>query len=103
MYRFYLKPENWRWQKREDYVAWLPKIWGVDGPRMEEIKAQFLFDPRAAKAVFDDMVREAGVEVVFGERKRDVENAAKQNAACVWTSSDFEILSLVNQRKQFSI
>ena len=36
--------------------------------RMEEIKAQFLFEPRAAKAVFDDMVREAGVQVVFGER-----------------------------------
>ena len=68
VYQFYLKPENWKFQKREDYLAWLPKIWGVDGPRMEEIKAAFLFEPRAAKAVFDDMVREAGVQVVFGER-----------------------------------
>lgn len=68
VYRFYQQPENWRFQKREDYVSWLPKVWGVDGPRMEELKAQFLFEPRAAKAVFDDMVREAGVEAVFGER-----------------------------------
>jgi len=68
VYQFYLKPENWKFQKREDYVAWLPNIWGVDGPRMEEIKAAFLFEPRAAKAVFDDMVREAGVQVVLGER-----------------------------------
>ncbi|MDP1589984.1 MAG: FAD-dependent oxidoreductase, partial [Prosthecobacter sp.] len=68
VYQFYLKPENWKFQKRADYLAWLPKIWGVDGPRMEEIKAAFLFEPRAAKAVFDDMVREAGVQVVFGER-----------------------------------
>ncbi len=68
VYQFYLKRENWKFQKREDYLAWLPKIWGVDGPRMEEIKAAFLFEPRAAKAVFDDMVREAGVQVVFGER-----------------------------------
>lgn len=68
IYRFYLEPANWRFQKREDYLAWLPKIWGIDGPRMEEIKAQFLFEPRAAKAVFDDMVREAGVQVIFGER-----------------------------------
>lgn len=68
VYQFYTKAENWRWQKREDYLAWLPKIWGVDGPRMEEIKAAFLFEPRAAKAVFDDMVKEAGVEVVLGER-----------------------------------
>lgn len=68
VYQFYQKPENWRFQKREDYLSWLPKIWGVDGPRMEEIKAQFLFEPRAAKAVFDDMAREAGVQVVLGER-----------------------------------
>src|SRR6478609_386490 len=68
VYQLYTRPENWRFQKREDYLAWLPKIWGVDGPRMEQIKAQFLFEPRAAKAAFDDMVREAGVQVVFGER-----------------------------------
>lgn len=68
VYQFYTKPENWRFQKRADYFTWLPKIWGVDGPRMEEIKAAFLFEPRAAKSVFDDMVKEAGVEVVLGER-----------------------------------
>lgn len=68
VFRFYQKPENWKFQQRADYHAWLPKIWGVDGPRMEEIQAQFLFEPRAAKAVFDDMVKEAGVKVVFGER-----------------------------------
>lgn len=68
IYRFYQKPESWQWQRREDYLAWLPKIWGVDGPRMEEIKAQFLFEPRAADSVFNDMVREAGVNVVFNER-----------------------------------
>jgi hypothetical protein len=68
VYQFYLKPENWKFQKRADFVAWLPKIWGVDGPRMEEIKAAFLFEPRAAKSVFDDMVKEAGIEVVLGER-----------------------------------
>lgn len=68
VYQFYLKPESWKFQKREDYLMWLPKIWGVDGPRMEEIKAAFLFEPRAAKAVFDDMAKEAGVQVVFSER-----------------------------------
>ena len=68
VYQFYQEPRNWRFQQRADFLAWLPKIWGVDGPRMEEIKAQFLFEPRAAKAVFDDMAGEAGVELVFGER-----------------------------------
>ncbi len=68
VFRFYQKPGNWKFQQRADYHAWLPKIWGVDGPRMEEIQAQFLFEPRAAKSVFDEMAKEAGVEVVFGER-----------------------------------
>lgn len=68
VYRYYTNPAAWKFQQRTDYLAWLPKIWGVDGPRMEEIKAQFLFEPRAAKEVFDDMVREAGVQVVLGER-----------------------------------
>ena len=54
--------------EREDYLAWLPKIWGVDGPRMEEIHAQFIFEPHAAEAVFNDLVREAGVQLVIGER-----------------------------------
>ncbi len=80
VYRFYTKPENWRFQKREDYLSWLPKIWGVDGPRMEEIQAQFLFEPRAAETVFNDMVREAGVQVVFGERL-DLKNGVRKDGA----------------------
>jgi hypothetical protein len=80
VYRFYQKPEAWRWQKREDYLAWLPKIWGVDGPRMEEIQAQFIFEPHAAVTVFNDMVREAGVQVVLGERL-DLKNGVRKDGA----------------------
>src|SRR4051812_37740666 len=43
VYRFYTQPDAWKFQQRDEYLAWLPKIWGVDGPRMEEIKAQFIF------------------------------------------------------------
>src|SRR5438045_6728606 len=68
VYRYYTKPEAWPFQKREEYLAWLPKIWGVDGPRMEVIKAQFIFEAHAAESVFNDMAREAAVQVVFGER-----------------------------------
>jgi hypothetical protein len=82
VYQFYRKPENWRFQKREDYLSWLPNIWGVDGPRMEEIQAQFLFEPRAAKAVFDDMVREAGVQVVLGERL-DLQNGVTKDGETI--------------------
>src|SRR5258705_12925757 len=44
VYGYYTKPESWKFQKREDYLEWLPKIWGVDGLRMEAIKAQFIFE-----------------------------------------------------------
>lgn len=83
VYQFYKRPENWRFQKREDYLSWLPKIWGVDGPRMEEIKAAFLFEPRAAKAVFDDMAKEAGVQVVLGERLDLTKGVVKEGAKIV--------------------
>src|SRR6266404_3772687 len=62
IYRYYLKPAAWKYQKREEYLARLPKIWGVDGPRMETIKAQFIFEPHAAEQVFNDMAKEAGVQ-----------------------------------------
>src|SRR5439155_8901499 len=80
VYRFYTKQDAWKFQKREDYLAWLPKIWGVDGPRMEEIRAQFIFEANAAESVFNDMVREAGVEVVLGERL-DLKSGVKKRGA----------------------
>ncbi len=80
VYRFYTKPDAWTFQTREDYLAWLPKIWGVDGPRMEQIKAQFIFEPHAAEAVFDDLARESGVRVIFGERLDLKTGVRKQGA-----------------------
>ncbi len=43
VYRHYTEPQSWKYGTREEFVAWLPKIGGVDGRRMEELKAQFLF------------------------------------------------------------
>src|SRR5947209_1152269 len=54
IYGHYTKPESWTHGTRAEFVGWLPKIWGVDGPRMEELKAQFLFEPHAAEGVFKD-------------------------------------------------
>jgi hypothetical protein len=68
IFRFYLDPANWPHQHRDEFMARQPAIWGVDGPKMEAIEAQFIFEPRAAERVFSDLVREAGVTVVFGER-----------------------------------
>jgi hypothetical protein len=68
VYTYYLDPKHWTTQTREAFLAWMPKTWGIDGPKMEEIKAQFLFEPHAAEWVFDDLAREAGIEVVRRER-----------------------------------
>ena len=80
VYQHYTEPQTWTHQQREEFVAWLPKIWGVDGPRMEELKAQFLFEPHVAEGVFNDLAREAGVRVVFGERL-DLNNGVHKDAA----------------------
>jgi len=80
VYRYYAEAQAWPYQRREDFVAWLPRIWGVDGPRMEELKAQFLFEPHVAEGVFNDMVREAGVRVILGERL-DLKNGVHKNGA----------------------
>ena len=80
VYRFYQDPKNWKQLTREEFLAWMPKTWGIDGPRMEELKAQFIFEPHAAEQVFNDMAREAGVEVVYGERL-DLKNGARREGA----------------------
>ena len=49
VYRTYTEPASWKHARARTTSAWLPKIWGVDGPRMEEIKAQFIFEPHAAE------------------------------------------------------
>jgi hypothetical protein len=68
VYRYYTDPKAWKQLTREEFLVWMPPTWGIDGPRMEAIKAQYLFEPHAAEQVFNDMAREAGVEVVYGER-----------------------------------
>jgi hypothetical protein len=82
VYRHYTEPPSWKHGTREEFVAWLPKIWGVDGARMEVIKAQFLFEPHAAERVFNDMAREAGVKVVLGERL-DLKNGVRKDGAAI--------------------
>src|SRR5947199_888 len=62
------------------WAALSPRNDTADGPRMEELKAQFLFEPHAAERAFNDMAREAGVKVVFGERL-DLKNGVRKDGA----------------------
>jgi glycine/D-amino acid oxidase-like deaminating enzyme len=79
VYRYYTRPEAWRFQTRAEYLAWLPKIWGVDGPRMEAIQAQLIFEPHAAEQVFNDLVKEAGVQVVYGGERLDLRSGVRKD------------------------
>ncbi len=78
VYRFYTNVPPWRFQTRGAFVKWLPKTWGVDGPRMEEIQAQFRFEPHAAECVFNELLRQANVQVVLGERL-GLKNGVRKN------------------------
>jgi hypothetical protein len=80
VYAYYTEPKNWKFQTREAFLLWMPKTWGIDGPKMEELQAQFLFEPHAAEWVFDDMAKQAGVEVVRRERL-DLKNGVTRDGA----------------------
>lgn len=60
--KHYDKPETWKWQARETY-----KDSGQTRTDAEE-PTMWTFEPSAALGIINDMVREGGVEVVFGER-----------------------------------
>lgn len=66
IYRYYTRPEAWKYDRREDYLAWLP--WKHQGKHPDETKIQFLFEPSAATKVFHEMLDEAGVRLVLDER-----------------------------------
>ncbi len=47
---------------------------------MEEFQAQFLFEPHAAEHAFNELAREAGVQVVYGERLNLEKGVRKEGA-----------------------
>jgi FAD dependent oxidoreductase len=57
--KHYDKPESWKYGKREDYKNYRP---GDD--------AMWTFEPHVAEQILQEMLKEAKVEVVIGERLR---------------------------------
>ncbi|MES2692222.1 MAG: FAD-dependent oxidoreductase [Verrucomicrobiota bacterium] len=64
IWEHYQKPENWKHQKRDEYVN------RRTGPNDVNEKTMWTFEPHVATQVYDDMLRAAGskVTVVKGER-----------------------------------
>ncbi len=55
--KHYDNPASWRYENRDDYRYYRP-----------EDDAMWTFEPHVAERIFDEMVREAGVPVLRGER-----------------------------------
>jgi len=60
--RHYAEPAAWKWQKREEY-----RDSGQTRTAQDEA-SMWTFEPSVALKIFDDLVREQDIKVVFGER-----------------------------------
>jgi len=66
VYNYYKEPSVWEYQEREAYFKSILKR--IYTGRSEELKMQWAFEPHIAEMIFRDMLMEAGVKVMFGER-----------------------------------
>lgn len=60
--KHYDTPAAWKWQTREEYKDSGQTRTGTEEPTM------WTFEPSAALKIVDEMIRDAGVEVIYGER-----------------------------------
>lgn len=66
IYQYYESDASWKYESHEEYMERVKKrVWG-GGDELTRIR--WVFEPHAAEKVFQDMIREAGVQVVYGER-----------------------------------
>src|SRR5215204_6381835 len=59
----YDKPAAWRWQTRDEYGNKGQGTPAIDGAQ----RTMWIFEPHVAEQVFEDLVRENGIEVHRGE------------------------------------
>ena len=59
----YDKPAAWKWQTREEYGNKGQGTPAIDGAQ----RTMWIFEPHVAEQVFDDLIREHGIEVHRGE------------------------------------
>jgi hypothetical protein len=86
VYLHYLKEDSWVFEKRGDYGR-TEKYWG----RVEDWdreKAWWMFEPHVAEAIFEEMIRESKVPVVYGERLELEGGVQKQGSRIVAIKTD---------------
>lgn len=67
---YYDRPENWKWQKREEYQDGGQTRTGADENSM------WTFEPSAALAIYEDWIKNENIELIKNE-KLDRENGVK--------------------------
>src|SRR5690606_6098886 len=80
--RYYDDSSNWRWQRWEEY-----RDGGQTRTEAGE-ETMWTFEPSAALKVFEDMIAEAGIEVVLGERLNRNGGVTKDGNAIVSISME---------------
>lgn len=81
VYLEYQKPENWKWQQKEDYGNQGQGTPAIDGDQ----RTMWIFEPHIAEKIFEDLVREYEIPV-FRDQWLDRENGV--------TMQDGKIVSL---------
>jgi len=82
VYLLYLNDESWKYEQRSQYRRG-QDYWQGGAEKWDEGQAWWMFEPHVAEAIFKDMVREAKVPVVYGERL-DLDNGvSKQGTAII--------------------
>ena len=59
IWRHYDRPEAWKWQEREEYGNRGQGTPAIDGER----RTMWIFEPHVAEGVFEDLIREHGIDV----------------------------------------
>ena len=72
LYQYYEKPENWKWQTREEYGNKGQGTPAIDG----DARTMWIFEPHAAEQVFEDFVNEYALDV-YREEWLDRGNGVK--------------------------
>jgi len=82
IFEYYKNPAAWKYGTRDEYFGAIPRMWTDAGAKTEGEQMQFTFEPHVAEGIYNDMVREAGVKVVFGERL-DLQKGVEKTGAAI--------------------
>jgi hypothetical protein len=68
VWRHYRSPSTWTHGTRQEYLDTHFWHWGVTGPEVDRLQAQFMFEPHVAERMLDAMLAESGAHVALGAR-----------------------------------